>query len=738
MKNYLILFICILGFFANSQTSPITLDAIVGSARASSFTVPCGVTSITVHTWGGGGGGGGRGNTNGESGGGGGGAYASIIIAVTPGQVYDLQAGSGGSGGIGFAVGSTGGDSFFKLQGAATNLALAKGGGSGSSAGFGLGGTSASSIGTTKFSGGNASPAISTTSGGGGGSGASSTDNGLSATTVAGGASVASISGVGMSGGAGGNGGIDANGGNASSRSGGGGGAHRSSGNRDGGNGSPGRVLIVFTANSNTGCDPCSAIPISSLPYTHTSTTIGGFNFMNGGCHGNVDASFGGGNDKFYAVTVAANSYLTIQLTGTTGAAGMYQELSVLSGACTGPWACHTNGAWGGGLQAVTTSYAATTQSPCRTVFFPTAGTYYLRVDGDVGDNGPYTLNVSSYTQTVGDNCATSVPLASSTPITINSTNCIYTQGSDDPTQGLFCAGTVENTNWLHFQSDGSGSAVNVNISGVTCNLGYWNGASGVHYSASGQFGIVKSSTSACGGTYSAVAGVPCASVPNAGTYSNNLPNSSVTDYYLIWDGNGGAECNYTIAVTNVNLLPVELKYFDAEEVNGNVYLNWVTYSERENDYFIVERSHDGINFEFFAMSKGKGTTSSTSYYEILDENPLSGISYYRLKQVDFNGKIADLGISTIKLLQSKFDLVLYPNPSLNGSEVNLQINSLTNSQVQISVSNLEGKKIFGEELKVIPGENHFEINHFLPAGIYLVNSKNREGVEVNKRLIVQ
>ncbi|MFH2094677.1 MAG: T9SS type A sorting domain-containing protein, partial [Bacteroidota bacterium] len=85
--------------------------------------------------------------------------------------------------------------------------------------------------------------------------------------------------------------------------------------------------------------------------------------------------------------------------------------------------------------------------------------------------------------------------------------------------------------------------------------------------------------------------------------------------------------------------LPVELLEFDAKYNGKTVDIVWSTASEINNDYFEIERSTDGLSFEHLLKIQGAGNSQSYQSYQTEDENPLKGISYYRLKQVDFDGK---------------------------------------------------------------------------------------------------
>jgi hypothetical protein len=85
--------------------------------------------------------------------------------------------------------------------------------------------------------------------------------------------------------------------------------------------------------------------------------------------------------------------------------------------------------------------------------------------------------------------------------------------------------------------------------------------------------------------------------------------------------------------------LPVELLFFSATAHNQKqVILNWATASELNNDFFTVERSIDGLNWEVVEFVNGNGTTPLRNDYSTTDIRPFTGLSYYRLKQTDFDG----------------------------------------------------------------------------------------------------
>jgi glucose/arabinose dehydrogenase len=111
--------------------------------------------------------------------------------------------------------------------------------------------------------------------------------------------------------------------------------------------------------------------------------------------------------------------------------------------------------------------------------------------------------------------------------------------------------------------------------------------------------------------------------------------------------------------------VPVELISFNAAVENDGVRLNWYTASETNNAGFKIERSKDGANYEEIFFIGGNGTTTNRNVYSYLDESVSSGVYYYRLKQVNFDGSFEYLNVVTVDLgTPDKFLLAQnYPNP---------------------------------------------------------------------------
>jgi hypothetical protein len=116
--------------------------------------------------------------------------------------------------------------------------------------------------------------------------------------------------------------------------------------------------------------------------------------------------------------------------------------------------------------------------------------------------------------------------------------------------------------------------------------------------------------------------------------------------------------------LSGTNPLPIELLYFTATPVDKEVNLEWATASELNNSHFEIERSADGLNFEYLSTvnAYGNGTSNSKQTYNTVDHSPYKGISYYRLKQVDKTGEFNYTDIVSVEFSDKSY-INLYPNP---------------------------------------------------------------------------
>ncbi len=180
----------------------------------------------------------------------------------------------------------------------------------------------------------------------------------------------------------------------------------------------------------------------------------------------------------------------------------------------------------------------------------------------------------------------------------------------------------------------------------------------------------------------------------------------------------------FTLAsITAANPLPVKLISFDVSLTKNNVWLSWKTETEINNDFFTIERSSDYKNWEPIKKVTGAGNSNYTLSYSTVDQNPLEGISYYRLKQTDFNGEFS---YSDIQVINNKEinEISVYPNPVKN----TLYISNLCNDCI-INVFSTSGQLIYnGSDTKID--------TEYWKAGLYEVIIIDANGNKFQSRII--
>ncbi|QQS29274.1 MAG: T9SS type A sorting domain-containing protein [Sphingobacteriales bacterium] len=153
---------------------------------------------------------------------------------------------------------------------------------------------------------------------------------------------------------------------------------------------------------------------------------------------------------------------------------------------------------------------------------------------------------------------------------------------------------------------------------------------------------------------------------------------------------------------------------------NGNL-LKWVTATEVDNDYFSLERSLDGINFTEIYRTEGAGTTTVTSSYQFLDQNAPSGISYYRVTQVDFDGQFSSTEIIALTRNRIAFGIGgVAPVPTSDFAQ--LTINADENKTLTVELYDVTGRMVSTQQADVNDGVNTVTMDvRSLPAGMYFV-----------------
>jgi hypothetical protein len=172
--------------------------------------------------------------------------------------------------------------------------------------------------------------------------------------------------------------------------------------------------------------------------------------------------------------------------------------------------------------------------------------------------------------------------------------------------------------------------------------------------------------------------------------------------------------------------------------------LEWATASETNNDYFQIERATNPVNWEAAGRIAGQGKSTSYQFYEFEDETAVEYANkassadhtvYYRLKQVDFNGKFTYSNIKSVRFETAEFfDFSIYPNPARNN---NAKINFISpaDSSIELKVTDTNGKTIFSTRISHKNFDNFNLIN--LKSGVYFIEAKDDISL-IRKRFLVE
>jgi hypothetical protein len=201
----------------------------------------------------------------------------------------------------------------------------------------------------------------------------------------------------------------------------------------------------------------------------------------------------------------------------------------------------------------------------------------------------------------------------------------------------------------------------------------------------------------------------------------------------IVEDKTGATAGSYSATFTGVNYwiatvatfkplitLPITLASFDARQLKGNkVELDWGTASESGSDHFEVEHSNDGRNWLAIGRVEAAGNSATMQSYSFVDETPFSGITYYRLAQVDRDGNATISRNLTIRIDEAVVTTIrVYPNPTASY----LVIEGATQA---VSIFNTAGQRLL---VRIIPnGEVRTTVDlSTLPAGAYFVKAGDR------------
>ncbi|MFN3404312.1 MAG: T9SS type A sorting domain-containing protein [Cytophagaceae bacterium] len=228
-------------------------------------------------------------------------------------------------------------------------------------------------------------------------------------------------------------------------------------------------------------------------------------------------------------------------------------------------------------------------------------------------------------------------------------------------------------------------------------------------------------------------------SAPLLGKYSGNLgmfsagSENGILTFEFKTNGTDNFGTNgWHANITCSDPLPVELLYFKGELINKTTLLEWATASEKNNDYFIIEKSDDGNNFSEMATIQGSKDSKVKITYNYLDANPYIPTTYYRLKQTDMDGST---NISPVISVTNN-DLPLV-NLHLQHNYIQLQTMNLENQEIFVRVADTKGHIVHISENLIPESSFDFQIpTSSLAAGMYFVTVSTSEKIITTKKII--
>lgn len=275
-------------------------------------------------------------------------------------------------------------------------------------------------------------------------------------------------------------------------------------------------------------------------------------------------------------------------------------------------------------------------------------------------------------------------------------------------------------------------------------------------YFSAAEFNDLKTSAMGTSFAFTNVNQLFVSKFPGGENNIYTLPNTSGGIYLIPTTSGFDAINNYyfiTIPVTTFStfyihptndlsaVLPVELSYFSSVCENNKIKIEWQTVSENNNKYFEIERSDNAIDFtNIISVPTQNGNSNQIQNYLVYDNEPKNAKLYYRLKQIDKDGRFTYSKIVTVSCQYSSeknIVVFVYPNPTEN--VLNVFINSIEEASAAVKFYDLNTSLIFQKQIDITTGNNLLDISlQNVPYGMYFVEISNSNGVLYKNKIIKQ
>ncbi len=225
----------------------------------------------------------------------------------------------------------------------------------------------------------------------------------------------------------------------------------------------------------------------------------------------------------------------------------------------------------------------------------------------------------------------------------------------------------------------------------------------------------------------------------NSSTWTSYDAVNAATNMATSSSGITAKPNNHTFTAGGANPLPIELLNFSAKPYNNVVEIIWSTATEVDNAYFSLERSANSSDFEVIQTVKGAGNSYTQLDYSVIDEIPLPGTSYYRLKQTDFNGNYFYSPMVSVDFKNSLGpEFKVFPNPS-TGENITISMIGATEEELEILIYNSVGVMVYSDVIEFNNGivSSNINLSNKFAPGNYFVIGQTRKEIFKKKLIII-
>lgn len=343
----------------------------------------------------------------------------------------------------------------------------------------------------------------------------------------------------------------------------------------------------------------------------------------------------------------------------------------------------------------------------------------------------PGEMTLLSTTLESKDECPVSFPstgLVNGTIVPFDLVHATSNKNTDPQFTALNCAGTgtgVTNTAFYAFKTaTGPGTTLLLTVTGYATTPASQSTCTPVApYSAAAGVELALYAVSSCPAGQAFPAPVACRTFNGNGGLAT-ITVSAGTTYLLVADGIENTKATFSLTFGG-NALPITLLSFTGEKKGHTSWLKWQTASEYNNDRFEIETSKDGVNFNYIGSVNSRGNSITTQSYDFTDIVPVKGNNYYRLKQIDKDGKHTYSKTVNVSFDEAGSPVSIYPNPVT--SELFIDF-ARPSENVTVTIFASDGKLVKKQSLNDVQRTRTINVNKLRP-GTYVLRINTSEDV---------